>query len=72
MKHLSAENQSGFLLMFFDSVFKSPYPFAFSLPVLCQEQYFIYQSIVDHNSAVPLFVKIFGWFAWYEHPDLKS
>ena len=41
VKHLSAENQSGFLSMFFDSVFKSPYPFAFSLPVLCQEQYFI-------------------------------
>ena len=32
MKDLSVENQSGFLPMFFDSVFKSPYPFAFSLP----------------------------------------
>ena len=37
MKHLSAENQSGFLPMFFDSVFKSPYPFAFSLSELCPE-----------------------------------
>ena len=45
VKHLSAENQSGFLPMFFDSVFKSPYPFAFSLPVLYQEQYLIYKNI---------------------------
>ena len=45
VKHLSAENQSGFLLMFFYSVFKSPYPFAFSLPVLCQEQYYISKYI---------------------------
>ena len=34
-----------FLPMFFDSVLKSPYPFTFSLPVLCQEQYFIYKNI---------------------------
>ena len=45
VKHLSAENQSGFLPMFFDSVVKSPYPFAYSLPVLCQEQYFILKNI---------------------------
>ena len=29
------------------------------------------QSIVDHNSAVALFGKIFGWLTWYERPDLK-
>ena len=42
VKHLSAENQSGFLPMFFDSVFKLPYLFAFSIPMLSQEQYFIF------------------------------
>ena len=45
VKHPSAENQSGFLPVFFDSVFKSPYPFAFSLPVPCQEQYFLLKNI---------------------------
>ena len=45
VKHLSAENKSGFLPMFSDSVFKSPYPFAFSLPVLCQEQYSVLKNI---------------------------
>ena len=49
VKHLSAENQSGFLQMFFDSVFKSPYPFAFPLPALCQEQYFIFQNILNSD-----------------------
>ena len=51
MKHLSAKNQSGSLPMFFDSVFKSPYPFALSLPVLGQEQYFIIKNI--QNSDQP-------------------
>ena len=45
VKHLSAENHSGFLPMFFDSVLKSSCPFAFFLPVLCQEQYFILKNI---------------------------
>ena len=35
--------------MFFESVFKSPYPFAFSLPVLCQEQFFIYKNIKNSD-----------------------
>ena len=40
-----AENQSGFLPMFFDSVLKSHFPFAFPLPVLCQEQCFFLKNI---------------------------
>ena len=64
VKHLSAENQSGFLSMFFDSVYELPYPFAFSLPVLCQEQYIInkiFKIRINHSLRLsgPLFVIVF-------------
>ena len=49
VKLFSAENQSRLLPVFFDSVFKSPYPFAFSLPVLCQEKYFILKNIYNSD-----------------------